>query len=161
MIDKPASLTVSSVTVVALAPACIATGFTYGIDVDILYNILGATTNTNVATTVPMTPYEDVTFYGSNGVLIGNSRGDIGPTPGYSDSSTYANDNGTFNDVPVGGCFLSPVSDAGSLQSTSVWVGNTQYPVRGPTRFTLSSSASGHGSVTNGSDASASRWRQS
>ncbi len=157
VIDKPASLTVSNVAVASLPSVCVQNNSTYGIEVDILYNIIGATTGMNIATTVPMTPYEDVNWYGPNNTPDGSSSNNIGPASGYSDSSQYASGAGTFHDVPVGTCANFAFSDAGQAQTISVWIGNAEYEVRPSTRFTTNSSAPGHGSITNGLDVSATR----
>lgn len=135
----------SNVDVAALPANCPGT---YGIMVDIKYQMKNQ--NGQVVTTqtgIPMTPYEDV----------GNYHGNIGPVAGYPTSSEYAADDGTFHDVPVGLCANYAFQSQTTPQVISVYIGDNLYQVRGSTRFTVSGTSPGHGSISNGIDVSKSR----
>lgn len=154
VIPVPTTLSVVSASSTTFPSTCTA-GFTYGIYVDIEYNILSPG-DTNIATTfVLMIPYEEVTFYGNDGVQENSKSGDIGPDTGYSDSALYAADDGTFHDVPVGTCANGGFSDAGASQTIFIDIGDNSYEVRSQ-RFVTASSSSGQGSITNDNDVSVS-----
>jgi hypothetical protein len=151
VIYKPQGLTVMGVALASFPTNC--AGLTYGIFVDISYQVRnqsGAAVTTS--TGVPLIPVEDVKF--QNDPWIYDKE--IGPDPGYSTSSRFLNNAGQFHDVPVGSCTNFPFNFQ-TRQIISIKAGNNDYVVRGETVFTKSSSSGGHGSITNGSDVSASR----
>jgi hypothetical protein len=152
VIPRPGTLTVDAFTVAS--PNC-SYPQNVGLLADVKYNILGIETGTNLVTSVPLVPYEDGEAYGDNGVDLGPYHSDIGPKPGYSDSNEYAADDGTFHDVPLGGCYGYPFGNgAGATQTISIYIGSNNYIVRGYQRWQFSGSSQGHGSVTNDSDVS-------
>jgi hypothetical protein len=153
VIPRPGSLSVSSATVAS--PNC-SYPQNVGVLADVRYNILGIENGgVNIQTSVLMEPYEDGEAYGNNGVDIGSYSSDIGPKSGYSDSSQYAAVDGTFHDVPLGGCFGFPFGNgAGATQDISIYIGNNNYDVRPNQRWYFSGSSQGHGSVTNDNDVS-------
>jgi hypothetical protein len=152
VIYKPAGLTVTSVDLASFpSPAC--TGLTYGIFVDIGYQVTNQNGLAVTSTTgVPLIPTEDVKF-GSSGWIYDR---EIGPDPGYPTSNRFVDENGRFHDVPVGTCTNFPFS-VDTRQVISIRAGNNEYLVRGDTVFTKSSASPGHGFITNGSDVSKSR----
>jgi hypothetical protein len=155
IIAPPNSVSVQNVSVIALTAQCMALGNTYGILVDITYQISSAAGHFD--TTIPIVPFEDVIFYGNGGVQIGTAHKDIGPSPGYPDSSEFTSDTGVFHDVPVGTCSPIAFSNAGASQTISMDIGNNNYVVRSSQRIVTASSSSGHGSITNNNDINATR----
>jgi hypothetical protein len=156
VISVPNTLTVKNVALTTFPSAGCPNGWTFGIAIDITYQV-SSTVGGTYDTGVPIVPYEVYQFFDNNNVPANSGEGPIGPVAGYSDSSETTNDIGIFHDVPVFTCWYMAFSDAGANQTISMYIGDNQYPVRGLKRFTTNSSSSGHGSITNGSDVSASR----
>lgn len=128
-------------------------GLTYGIYVDISYQVNNVNNQAvTTSTGVPLIPLEDVKFQSDPWVY----DREIGPDPGYPTSSRFLNDAGQFHDVPVGTC-ANFAFNFQTRQIISIQAGNKDYLVRGETVFTKIGSSPGHGSITNGSDVSASR----
>jgi hypothetical protein len=152
VIPRPGSLSVASATVAS--PNCSYPN-NVGLDADIKYNILGIENGgINIQTDVLMEPYEDGEGYGNNGVDLGPYHSAIGPRSGWSNSSQYAASDGTFHDVPLGGCFGYPFGNgAGASQDISIYIGDNNYDVRPNQRWYFSGTSQGHGSVTNDNDA--------
>lgn len=148
VIDVPDHLTVNSLNLAALPAGC--NGGTYGIMVDIKYNIK-AQNGTNIQTGIPLTPYEQIWFYGNFGVYLSYTEGNIGPVSGYPTSSASAAPDGTFHDVPVGTCANGVFQDAGADQNIFIEIGDSYYGVRSHSLYTYGPSP-GHGSISNTSD---------
>ena len=91
------------------------------------------------------------------GVLFSGKPYDnnVGPSR-ISDTSEYTAADGTYHDAPVGYCTIAPFSGKQATQSVTILLNSSSYPVRSQT-FTAGSTGSGHGTITNGSDISASR----
>jgi len=150
VIYLPTGLTVKSFTLASFPAGC--QGLTYGIYLDVIYQIRttgGAAVTTK--TGIPMIPTEHIVTTG--GYVFDNN---IGPVPGYPTSTEYAAFDGSFHDVPVGFCANGPISSS-STQSIALDIGDRTFPVRGTTTFSGTTNSPGHGSVTNGSDITASR----
>ncbi len=150
-VQQPASLKVLSVTVLATGTTgnygC-TPSFNYGIDVDIKYQVLDQSAKAIQSSS--MIPHETGTF--TDGSHYSNN---IGPTR-ISDTSEYTASDGTFHDAPVGACGNGVFSGAHVTQNIQILIGSSSYTVRSQT-YTLGSSGAGHGTITNGSDVSASR----
>jgi hypothetical protein len=99
----------------------------------------------------------DITYKASSAVGDYDTKGDIGSTAGYPTSSRFADGTAVFHDVPVGACANFSFANAGPSQVISMVIGNNFYQVRGATRFVVNGSSSGHGSITNNLDVSASK----
>jgi hypothetical protein len=156
VIDAPTGLTLGPVVIPAVPTACF--GLNYGIDIDIQYQITGA--SGQIHTTIDMYPWETGEAYGVGGVDLGPFNGPIGPVVEYSDSTQYASVLGVFHDVPVGACFAATFSGAGAQQNLQIKVGNLSYPINGNVRsqrFQIASTGQFHGSITNNSDISKSQ----
>ena len=105
-----------------------------------------------------MIPWESGIWYLNGGVPDDNFQGNIGEEGGqYPNSKTYAEDDGTFHDVPIYSCSAGAFSNAGALQTIYIRIGNVAYRVRLPQRWSTSSASSGHGSITNSIDVSLTR----
>jgi hypothetical protein len=123
----------------------------YGIMVDIEYQVWDQ--NHNEIQSGAMIPYETGTMFGG-----GNLNGDIGPVPGYPTSSKTTSPTGTFYDVPFGGCANGAFSQFTAQQNiTMVMPNGSSSPVVRSQTFTLTGKSAGHGTLTNGSDISATR----
>jgi hypothetical protein len=99
VIYKPAGAPMISTSVVSLTPRC-PSNYTYGINVDVWYQ----TTNQSgfhvtTRTGIPLVPTELVSFNGGS-----YQSGDVGPVSGYPTSSEFADDDGSFHDVPLVSC---------------------------------------------------------
>jgi len=157
VIPVPTSLSVASAVLAARPDGCVASGATYYIAIDVKYNIL-TSAGVNLATTVPIIPWESGIFYKDGGVFWANFQGDIGgPSSQYPNSHLYAADDGTFHDVPIGTCAAAPFSNGGALQTIYSQIGNALYRVRLAQRWTTSSASPANGSITNSIDVSLTR----
>jgi hypothetical protein len=96
-----------------------------------------------------MTPYEDDTF------PTGTSSGDTCTNSPVADCTLTTASNGTYHDAPVGAC-ASQTLNYPETQAISMIVGSTKYAVR-TNNFTITSSSSGHGTITNGVDINVTR----
>lgn len=125
----------------------------YGIKVDIQYQVLDQ--NGDPIQSSQMIPWETGTYFFS-----GTFNGPIGPVPGYPTSTKYTSSSGTFHDVPWGGCTNGPFPPptASSTQNINMVLPNGSHSqtVRSQT-FTVTGDAYGEGTITNGSDISATR----
>jgi hypothetical protein len=152
-VQKPNSLSVLSVKVLPTGTTgdygCVP-GYDYGIAVDIKYQVLDQRNPPQAIMSSNMIPHEKGTF--SDGTPYDNN---IGPTYISTTSKNTAAD-GTFHDAPMELCSIAPFSGKTQTQNVTVLIGSGSYPVRSQT-FTYSSSGAGHGTITNGSDISASR----
>jgi hypothetical protein len=155
---KPGSLTVLSVTVLPTGTSgdygC-TPGQDYGIKVAVKYQVND--TSGQPINKGNMRPQEKVTGTTYNGTSQGDpvpNWSDIGPSRN-SQTSRTTNANGQFVDAPYGGCGDSP-STYTFNQSISILVGSKRYTVRANS-VTVTSSASGAGSISNGSDIQKSR----
>ncbi len=104
-----------------------------------------------------MEPQEEILNEVINGAPIGNpepTRVDIW-NKNYPGSSQFTNASGQFLDAPFGACTLSPFVDT-FTQPISVLLNGARYTVR-TNNWTFSSTAAGHGKVTNGSDVTQSK----
>lgn len=146
----PTSLKFLSVTVLPTGTTgnsgCTPTTGDYGIGLDIKYQVLDQAGKPILQS--GMTPLEIV-----QGVQGVTGPQPIGPTGNSNSSATTASD-GTFHDVPFLMCSMGPFSNANILQI--IYINSTSQKVR-QNSFTGSSSAAGHGSISNGNDVSASR----
>ncbi len=106
--------------------------------------------STTAIQSASMVPHETGVF--DDGTPFDN---DIGPSR-ISTTSRYTAADGTFHDAPVQLCYIAPFSGKTQTQNITVLVGSTSYAVRSQT-MTYGSSGFGHGTITNGSDVSASR----
>ena len=113
-------------------------GADYGIRVDVKYQLLDQANNP--LKQGGLTPYEAVQFAGGK--------------PSYNPIGGTTASDGTFHDVPLGLCSAAAISNATQLQI--IYIDNTSQKVRQQT-FTYNSTASGHGSMSNGNDVSAMR----
>jgi hypothetical protein len=152
IIDYPTNLALVSATAVAPAgPIAGCTSPYYGLFIDIKYQIRGANGNIPILTVIAAA-YETGTFPD-----LSSFSNYIGPVTGYSQSSRNAASDGTFHDVPVGGCQLSsPLATATLTQTINLIIGTASIQVRQNT-FSISGLTLNHGSVSNGSDISVSR----
>jgi hypothetical protein len=104
-----------------------------------------------------MEPQEEILNEVINGTPIGNPE----PTwvdiwnANYPGSTQFTNAGGQFLDAPFGACTLTPFVDT-FTQPISMLMNGTNYTVR-TNSWTLTSTAAGHGSVTNGSDVTQSK----
>jgi hypothetical protein len=145
----PTSLKFLSVTVLptgTTGKSGCAPGADYGIKVDVKYQVLDQAGNP--LKQGGMTPYEAVQFAGGSA-----SYNPIGPSGNSNSTATTASD-GTFHDVPLGLCSNASLSNVTQLQI--IYINSTSQKVRQQT-LTYNSSVSGHGSMSNGNDVSATR----
>jgi len=98
-----------------------------------------------------MTPHEQGIFF-TGGAYNGN----IGPVPNFPSSGATTAADGTFHDVPFGTCAQFTFSTLTATQNITMILGTTAYPVRSQT-WTATGTTTGHGTITNGIDVSASR----
>ena len=149
-VQKPSSLAVLSINVLPTGTSgdygCLPSS-NFGIDVDTQYQVLDEAGYPIQSSS--MIPHEAGTH--ADGSQYDNN---IGPSR-ISDTSEYTSSAGTFHDAPLGVCG-NGVFYASVTQNITILVGTYSYPVR-PQTLTVSSSASGHGCIHNGSDISASR----
>lgn len=158
VIDTPTSLQFKGVSVLPSPPTTAGCPSPYlGVWGDIQYQIVS--NSGTYDTSVPMEPWEDIKYPPPGGP----TSNAVGPVPGYSDSTEYAETDGTFHDVPFGWCSLvntppslSIPSQYQATQTLSVYIGNAEYQVRVNTWYD-SSSGRGHGTDTNNNDVSFSR----
>ena len=157
-VQVPTSLSVVNVTVLPNGSGppngCPASN-NYGIMVDIKYEVLDQ--NTQPILSANMTPHEKGTLF--DGTPFDNN---IGPVQGYPTSSATTASDGTFHDVPFGYCQNLPISNPGLTATQNITIimpDGTTPAVRSQT-FTVTAPGSksfGHGTITNGSDISATR----
>ncbi len=105
-----------------------------------------------------MEPQEEVTNTVFNGVPQGNpvpNWSDVGPSK-ISGTSQFTDANGTFLDVPYGICAGIPFTYSFTQDISILVGGQNRYTVR-TNQVKVSSSSSGHGSISNGSDIQQSR----
>jgi hypothetical protein len=161
-VQVPARLTVLSVAVLPTgtsgAYGC-TPDFDYGIKVGIRYQVLDQGSQPQPIRLAGMEPQEQAVNFYINGQRRADLDtpfwGDIGPAEGYPGTSQFTDSNGQFLDEPYGSCFDGPVVISFD-QPMSILYGNQRYSLR-TNSITVSSSSQGHGSITNGSDISASR----
>jgi hypothetical protein len=138
-------------------PATIATGSpggcttsqNFGIKIDIQCQVLDQESPAQAIQSNGMTPYEKDTF------AMGSSSGDTCADSPVADCTLTTASSGTYHDAPVGAC-SSATLNYSEIQAISMIVGSTNYAVR-TNNLTVTSSSSGHGSLTNGSDINVSR----
>lgn len=157
-VQVPTSLSVVSVSVLSTGTSgdhgC-SPGQDFGIRVAVDYQVLDQASPAQAIASDAMLPREsfDNIFY--NGVHQPDSPlADVGPTY-VSGTSQYTSSSGVFKDAPFGTC--SDGSFTNSLdQHLFIAVGSSSYSVR-VNSFSITSSSSGHGSISNGSDISKDR----
>jgi hypothetical protein len=99
-----------------------------------------------------MTPHEQGTLF--SGTPFNNN---VGPVPNYPTSGLTTATDGTFHDVPFGGCVTGGTfSSLTATQNLTMLVGTASFVVRSQT-WTLAGTALNHGTITNNLDVSASR----
>ena len=127
-------------------------GFDYGISVAVRYRINDQNNPSSPISNTVMIPQETVTDVYVNGIR----RPDIYPQ--FREFSTPTQAPEQFIDVPLGFCANQPFASATFVQNIRLLIENTQtsYQVR-TNNFVFTSTASGQGSITNGSDIQASR----
>ena len=155
---KPASLVVLSVQTLPTGTSgdhgC-APDQDYGIEVIVKYQVIGD--DGQALATGKMQPQERLTNSVINGTPVDDPKpnwGPIGPTR-ISGTSRFTDANGQFLDAPWGSCARGSFTHT-EKQEIAIVVGNKRYPVR-TNNITESSSASGAGSTSNGSDIQKSR----
>jgi hypothetical protein len=159
-VQVPTSLSVVNVTVLPNgqdAPHGCGGLANYGIMVDIKYRVLDQ--NTQPIQSANMTPHENGTGFG--GASYSNN---IGPVSGYPTSSATTASDGTFHDVPFGGCANGAFSSFTATQNITIIMPNGSSPAVRSQTFNLTGATAGHGTLTNsitspgsGSDISATR----
>lgn len=151
-VQVPTSLSKVSVTVLSGSSQCPAdapSNYTYGLYVTVIYQVLDQ--DGIAITSSQMEPQETDT----NEYVNGQHKPD--PVPSWSDFvvGTYTDSSGRFPDTPLGTCAEAGFTMA-DTQSISVLLNGNRYVLR-TNGWTTSSSSSGHGSITNSNDISASR----
>ena len=116
----------------------------FGIKIDIEYQVLDQESPAQAVQSSAMTPYEDDTF------PTGPQSGDTCPSS-VADCTVTTASNGTYHDAPVGACSSQAVTNYTETQAISMLVGSAKYAVR-TNNFTINSSSSGHGTISNGGD---------
>lgn len=144
-VQIPTSLTVLSVQTIANGAngGCLSTEF--GIRVSVKYQVVDQNAPAVAIQSGAMIPQESVN---------GSGYADIGPSTGFM-ATEYTNSDGTYTDGPVGICSASSFS-LSVTQAVQIAVGSSAYGVR-TNSFTVTGSASGHGSITNNLDISGTR----
>jgi hypothetical protein len=121
-----------------------------GIRIDIKYQVLDQ--NTTPIQSSAMTPHEAGTLF--SGSPYDNN---VGPVANYPTSGLTTASDGTFHDVPFGACVTGGTfSSLTATQNLSMLVGTSSFPVRTQT-WTVTGTTLNHGTITNGTDVSASR----
>ena len=156
-VQVPTSLFVTSTNIISMNNYCPDPSYTYGILLAITYQVLDQN-NTDMASTA-MEPQEEVTNLIVNGVQRPDpvpQWADIGPSF-YPGTSQFTNANGQFVDAPLGICAIASFTDT-FTQPISVLLSGQKYSlVTGNVRvnyWSLQSTSSGHGSITNNNDVS-------
>ena len=159
-VQVPTSLKVLSVAVLPNGsgpPNGCPASANYGIKVDTKYQVLDQTGNPIMSAT--MTPHETGTFF-TGGTYDGN----IGPVAGYPTSSATTGSDGSFHDVPFGGCATGAFTSFTATQNITIIMPNGSSPAVRSQTFTLTGTTAGHGTLKNnvtspssGSDISATR----
>jgi len=123
--------------------------YTYGLYVTVTYQVLDQ--DGNAIASSQMEPQETDT----NVYINGQHQPD--PIPNWTDfvAGTYTNSSGRFLDTPLGTCANASFTLT-DTQSISVLLNSNRYVLR-TNGWTTTSSSSGHGSITNSNDISASR----
>ena len=151
-VQVPTSLSVLSVTVLpngqGLNFGCSGLA-NYGIMVDIKYQVLDQ--NGAAIASANMTPYEQGTGFSGQPY-----SGNIGPS-GFTNSTLTTAADGTFHDVPFGACANGAFSVATNTQNISMIMPDGSTPAVRSQTFTLTGKTAGHGTLSNGSDISATR----
>ncbi len=122
-------------------------GGDFGIGLDVKYQVLDQQSPPQAIANSTMVPHETAD-------LLPPIDGDICPSRVSTCTHTTAPD-GTWHDAPLEACFNKPFSISFS-QTISMIVGTVRYTVR-TNDITISSTGSGHGSISNGSDISRTR----
>ncbi len=152
-VQVPTSLKVVKVTVLQTGNTgnhgCLA-GY-YGIQADIEYQVLDQQAPPQPISNATMTPQEHVVFWDGT-----TKDGNIGPTYISTTSQTTRAD-GTFDDAPVGACKSVPFSTPlTTSQDIKILLSNgITYTVRHNDFKFSSTNLTNHGTVTNGSDITA------
>jgi hypothetical protein len=152
-VSVPTSLKVLKVSVLQTGNGtnhgCLA-GY-YGIQVDVEYQVLDQQTPPQPIKDATMIPQEHVVFWDGS-----TKDGNIGPTYVTTTSKTTRAD-GTFDDAPVGACsavpFNTPLTTTQDIKILTG--GGTVYTVRHNDFKFSSTNLINHGTVTNGSDVTA------
>jgi hypothetical protein len=141
-----------------------APSYSYGIVVAIQYQVLDQ--NNPPAPIAPpsnaLEPQEELLNVVEDGVnqgdLLANWR-DIGPSS-YPSATQFTDTNGQFWDAPYGACRQRTFTLT-ETQPISILLNGTRYPVGGgavrTNNWSIQSTSSGHGSITNNSDVSQSQ----
>ena len=151
-VQIPSSLQVVSASILPTGTSgdygCTPSG-NFGIVLDIKYQTLDQRSPPQSILNATMVPHETAT-------LSSPADQDICPSRVSTCTHTTAAD-GSWHDAPYGGCATGAFSTSYS-QNITILVGGQApgYPVR-TNNITLSSSGSGHGSISNGSDINKSR----
>ncbi len=152
-VQKPTSLTVLSVTTIATgATGGCTSSKNYGIRVAVKYQVMDQNVPARAIQSSKMEPQEQLLHYVFNGQNYGDIEPnwvDIGPTE-VSGTSKFTGSDGTFLDAPYGTCANGTFNNT-FTQPISILLGSTRYQVRN-NDITVSSTSTGHGSISNGSD---------
>jgi hypothetical protein len=152
-VQIPSSLKVLSISTLPTGTSgdygCL-TGSDYGIKLDIKYQVLDQNTPALPLKDATMVPHEHV-IYPATGQTV-----DTDICPSRISTCTHTTDvNGIFHDAPYGACSAGSFS-LGLTQTIKIIFNGVNYTVR-TNSVTISSSSSGHGSLSNGSDISKTR----
>jgi len=158
-VQRPTSLGVVSITTLSTGSTgdfgC-TSGQDYGIKINIQYQVKDQSGNDIKKNT--MVPQEKVTSAVFNGVSQGDpvpDWSDIGPSR-ISGTSRTTDSNGRFRDAPFGICFGAPFTYSFTQQISILMPNNTRRTVK-THNLSASSSSSGQGTISNGSDVQKSR----
>jgi hypothetical protein len=126
---------------------------TYGIRIDVKYQVLDGANPPQPISDATMVPTEQIVENWSGGGTFGGNIGQNN-NPMYPSSSRTTASDGTFHDIPVGVCFSIPFNNPFSLtQTISIVTSNgSTYPVRTNNFEMSSTNLFNHGTITNGSD---------
>jgi hypothetical protein len=156
--QKPGSLTVLTLQTLSTGSGSdngCTSGSDYGIKIAVTYQVNGQ--NGQPLHNAKMEPQEKVTNATFNGSAIADPQpnwSDIGPSRN-SQTSRFTNSNGQFVDAPYGACNNSGFTHT-FQQDISILVGGKRYTVK-TNSVSLSTSTSGQGSISNGTDIQKSR----
>ena len=121
----------------------------YGIELDVVYQVLDQNTPATPIQSSAMTPQEYIVWY--DGTNNGGFK-NIGPTYISTTSETTRAD-GTFDDAPIGICSPTPFNTPlTSTQTIQIMLNGQAYLVRTNKWQFSSTNLTNHGTVTNGSD---------
>lgn len=158
VVQAPFSLSVLSVDVISTGASGNNTCFSgqdYGIVVSVKYQVKDFNGN-NIQSAI-MVPQEQLTNQNVDGVSFApddTSYSDIGGS--FPGTSRFTDANGQFIDAPLGICSNQPNHTFTFTQRIAILLDNRLYTVK-TNALTITSTSSGHGTITNNSDITKSR----